>query len=489
MGKVKTSAQKILYAALFCGVVPWVLAWWARQLSAAVDLPIPNTPGLGVCLLIAGGALMLWAMLNLWQRGGGLPMNAFPPATYVSTGAYRWLRHPIYVGAALMCVGYFLWQQSAAGLWWVSPLFILLMVAYVIGFERERIAVQFKRQTHQPIIALPPNSDARLTRGEQGVVLVMVFGVWLLLYEVFVFMGLPQDVVYSECVWDAHLPRWDGAVLVYVALYPLTALLPFMLRTQQQARRLMLDGFAAMLLIYHLYLIIPAAVNYAAQPLEHAGFLGALIAWGKTSQGVAALPSFHVFWALLCARYYAEVFPRWRWLCALLAALIVLSCLLIASHSLLDVFFGVLAYVLVVRRVAIYRAGLRGAEWIANSWRQWRFGSLRLINHGFYAGVGGFFGFALMAYVLLEYVAAIYALGVSGFVGGGVVGAMVGRRLGVVASFWLLWQPARHGIYGRCVVSFLCAVDRSSAGCGSIGCLPSTVFWSRSLLDSRVLSW
>jgi hypothetical protein len=29
-------------------------------------------------------------------------------------------------------------------------------------------------------------------------------------------------------------------------------------------------------------------------------------------------------------------------------------------------------------------------EWLANSWREWRLGRIRLINHGFYAGAGAF---------------------------------------------------------------------------------------------------
>ncbi len=36
------------------------------------------------------------------------------------------------------------------------------------------------------------------------------------------------------------------------------------------------------------------------------------------------------------------------------------------------------------------------AELVANSWREWRIGSVRIINHGFYAGLGTFLGLCLI---------------------------------------------------------------------------------------------
>ena len=50
-------------------------------------------------------ALILAAFDSLRRYGRGLPMNAFPPPIYVSQGAYRWLRHPIYVGFCLAAAG------------------------------------------------------------------------------------------------------------------------------------------------------------------------------------------------------------------------------------------------------------------------------------------------------------------------------------------------------------------------------------------------
>ncbi len=449
MGKITSIGQKTAYGALFCLALPLGLGWWANRLSPLINMPVPEMPWMGMCLMLAGGVLMLWAMANLWQRGHGLPMNAFPPEVYVTTGAYRWFRHPIYVGAVAVCLGFFLWRQSAAGIWWVSPVFALLVVAYVLGFEHDRIHAHFGGRSHQPIFALPPDDDHVLKPSERWVILVMVFGIWLCLYEAFVFMGLPSDVVYSEIALDARMPKWDVSVLPYITLYPLAALLPFVVHSHAQARRFVLDSFAAMILIYYVYLAVPAAVNYAAQTPENNNLFGQLIAWGKTSQGVAALPSFHVFWALLTYRYYAERFPKWRLLCGGIAALIIISCLTTASHTILDVVFGILAYIVVVRRITVYRFLLASCEYIANSWREWRIGRIRVINHGFYAGIGAFFGFAVMAYFLPGQLGAIYALGVSGFIG---------------AALWAQWLEGASGLsrpfgyYGSVIGMMIVAV-------------------------------
>ncbi len=79
----------------------------------------------------------------------------------------------------------------------------------------------------------------------------------------------------------------------------------------------------------------------------------------------AAFPSFHVLWAIFVGRLCGP-----RWLGIGYAAAIAVSCVTTGMHYIPDV--------------------LRLTEWVANSWREWRIGPVRLINHGFYAGAAGF---------------------------------------------------------------------------------------------------
>lgn len=41
-----------------------------------------------------------------------------------------------------------------------------------------------------------------------------------------------------------------------------------------------------------------------------------------------------------------------------------------------------------------------GSEIIANSWKEWEFGKIRVINHGFYVGFGSFLGILLIGYLV-----------------------------------------------------------------------------------------
>ena len=73
----------------------------------------------------------------------GLPMNAFPPKRFVKKGIYAFTKHPIYSGAVMISFGLSIVTRSASGFWLVSPLFTLMIVAYVVGFENERTQIIF----------------------------------------------------------------------------------------------------------------------------------------------------------------------------------------------------------------------------------------------------------------------------------------------------------------------------------------------------------
>ena len=420
MAKISVTLQKIVYALVFCLLLPLLLQYWARHTSDVVRLPVPPYPLVGALLAATGLSLILWAMHNLWYRGGGLPMNAFPPQHFVASGAYRLCRHPIYTGAVLLCTGTALYAQSPGGLWLVSPLFALLIVAYVAGFEREVMAKQFgaRPMLHYGLFSLPPDNGHKAAFSRRLLLGLKVWLVWLLLYEAFVWLGVPPDAWYSNGAWDEVVPLWGFSVVFYVLLYPWAGLLPLWLRQNRQLRGFTLDAFWGMALIFYCYLIIPAAVRYGRLP-ENTLWLHWIALGREYDSAAAALPSFHVFWALLAARYSCLCRPQWRMVWALLAVLVIVSCLTTHNHTLADVLAGMAAYWAIRHRQPIYHALLRAAEYIANSWHEWRFGRLRLINHGFYAALGGVSGFLVLAYLLPQYLWAVWLLGVAGFIGAG----------------------------------------------------------------------
>ena len=132
MKLASTVLNKTLYAILFLVVIPVLLIYWAQRTEDLINIDIKGSVDLGWWLVIGGVCLMLWAMYFLWRRGKGLPMNAFPPERLVSSGPYRIFRHPIYVGFVLAIAGYFITIDSDSGLWLVTPVVIISIVALIM---------------------------------------------------------------------------------------------------------------------------------------------------------------------------------------------------------------------------------------------------------------------------------------------------------------------------------------------------------------------
>ncbi len=76
------------------------------------------------------------------------------------------------------------------------------------------------------------------------------------------------------------------------------------------------------------------------------------------------------------------------------------SCVTTGMHALVDIAAGVLVAEVALRRERIWRLMCGAAEWLASSWREWRVGSLRIINHGGYPAAGTFLGVGLVGFLV-----------------------------------------------------------------------------------------
>jgi len=70
--------------------------------SERIDGPVLE--GVGLALWIAGLALAVWARLYI-GRNWGMPMSRREEPDLVTTGPYRFIRHPIYTGIILAMIG------------------------------------------------------------------------------------------------------------------------------------------------------------------------------------------------------------------------------------------------------------------------------------------------------------------------------------------------------------------------------------------------
>jgi hypothetical protein len=155
-------------------------------------------------------------------------------------------------------------------------------------------------------------------------------------------------------------------------------------------------GWAATALVVFLWLVLPVASP--PRPFTPEGPLGALLVIERRFDSPAcAFPSFHAVWALLAAPTWAARFGRARTLAWAWAGAIVLSCVTTGMHTAADVAAGLAAAALVLRLPAAWESLRALAERLANSWREWDFGAVRVINHGGWAALGTLFGIGLAA--------------------------------------------------------------------------------------------
>ena len=136
------AVRAILYSTGFILLWGW-LAMGARQYDAALGVGLPSgSQALGIVLVVAGSLLVLACIGSFILRGQGTPAPFDPPVVFVPTGPYRYVRNPMYIGAALVLAGYGLFQRSASVLL-LAVGFLLTMHLFVLLLEEPGLERRF----------------------------------------------------------------------------------------------------------------------------------------------------------------------------------------------------------------------------------------------------------------------------------------------------------------------------------------------------------
>lgn len=400
---------KLLYAFIFLILVP-VLQWtWANALDKVINLPGIHSPEAGWSFLIAGLVIMLWGMYALYRYGKGLPMNGYPPPQFVKTGPYRFLRHPIYWGYVFLGLGIFLLMDVPSGIWVVTPFTILCITALVWGYEEPDLQKRFGKQDRGVLFDPPAPVSSPVSHRKRIVTIGWLFffqllGNFIVLFfhrkDLYELTGQEFDWVAGQekiiiiisllFIWisslfisiEAELRHWFRSVLIGLSINFYGALL---------MPRYLADYFPKAAGDWS-YLTVPPFVIFitgwlAAKQLKKAGWFLWLFSTCLFILLVRITPSFYsnLFISLFLAIVSLNYYPIW---------------LLIRSAS----------------------------ERIANSWKEWMLGPVRIINHGFYAGAGAFLGMLFAGYlagpgyawailiflVVVVFAAAIWAQAIEG---------------------------------------------------------------------------
>ena len=83
----------------------------------------------GTLIVALGAALVLWCVITFAFVGKGTAAPFDPPRRLVVAGPYRWVRNPIYVGAAVAMLGAALFFGSA---WLVLYAIVVLIVTHLL---------------------------------------------------------------------------------------------------------------------------------------------------------------------------------------------------------------------------------------------------------------------------------------------------------------------------------------------------------------------
>ena len=390
---------RLLYGLAFTVGVPVLLYFWNARLETLVTLPVVQSTPIGIALIIFGISVILEAMRELRTIGGGLPMNAFPPPRHVSRGLYGVITHPIYFGFVVALAGAAVTLGSPAGYWITTPVSALACGALILGYERHDLARRFGADRPRPLLCLPPDTDDRATKGDRLSVLLLVLLPWLVLYESIGHLPVPGAFSVVQPT-EAEWPVWVWTEIFYVLVYPFVVLAPLAFRSRSEVRRACIRGWFGIGLGMLAYLVIPAIAP--PRPFEGEGLFATLLALERADglAGRAAFPSFHVFWAWWAARAWSLRGRRVGVFACGLAAASVVSCSTTGMHALVDLIAGTLLAAIVFADRFLWECARRFTERVANSWREWRRGRVRLIVHGFYAAAAATLGTGLAGALL-----------------------------------------------------------------------------------------
>ena len=387
MSDVGRTIYRIGYGLVFVALLPALLAGWAMALDRLLSLPRYGSPRVGLALSLAGLAMILSGTAAFRRYGDGLPMSPFPPTKFVRRGLHAWFRHPLYIGGVLICAGLSLAFRSGAGLWLVTPLLVLGIASWVLGYERTATRERFGT-VDPPLLHLAPASDEPPTRGERLAIYTHVLVPWVVAYMAVELLGAPPDAKSALIPFDARIPLLPWTEALYAATYPFVLLAPLAAQRQRSLRTFAIEGWVATGLIIPIYLLVPLVVS--ARPVAGEGFWERVMLWERAYDSPAtAFPAFHLVWLFIAATLYAADHPRWRPMAWCIAILSSVSCVTTGMHGVLDLAGGIAAWLLVRNRGRIWEMLRSAAERVANSWREFDLGPVRLINHGLYAAIGG----------------------------------------------------------------------------------------------------
>lgn len=113
MSRIFTAVRALVYMSGFLALWGW-LAVLARNAGRQWPVTLPAAAPFGIALMALGGIVVVACGATFVIAGRGTPAPFDPPRAFVPVGPYRFVRNPMYLGAAAVLAGYGLIERSAA---------------------------------------------------------------------------------------------------------------------------------------------------------------------------------------------------------------------------------------------------------------------------------------------------------------------------------------------------------------------------------------
>ena len=134
--------RTVFYAVCFVLFWGW-LASGIRGYDARLNIALsPAWRLVGMLFMVAGAVIVLACLASFIVRGRGTPAPFDPPLAFVPSGPYRYVRNPMYIGAACVLGGYGLWERSAA-IAIFALAFLLVFHVFVVLVEEPGLERRF----------------------------------------------------------------------------------------------------------------------------------------------------------------------------------------------------------------------------------------------------------------------------------------------------------------------------------------------------------
>ena len=144
MGSIRRLVIIAVYVLIFWVFLPAGLLWAGQFVDRALGVgELAGWLGVvGGVAVVLGLWICIHASVLLRTRGRGLPISSLPPTQLVTSGPYRFWRHPIYTGYTLLVAGVALLLDSPGTTFVVMPAFATVWFATWVRLYEEPLLVQ-----------------------------------------------------------------------------------------------------------------------------------------------------------------------------------------------------------------------------------------------------------------------------------------------------------------------------------------------------------